>query len=223
MHLFGSDLNFKRLADRAHQSRVKRLIHICLRHSNIILESSRNRCVHLVNDSQRSVTVFHRIYNDPDCEQIIDLIHGFILVDHLFIYTEEMFHSTVDFRLNVRIFHMSGDLIHDLLNELLSLCLSRIDLFHQIIEYFRLRVFQCQVIQLCLYFRNTKPLRDRRVDVHGLFRLFLLLLRPHILQSPHIMQTVCKFNNDNADIFCHSKEHFPKVLRLNIQLIRRIG
>ena len=40
----------------------------------------------------------------------------------------------------------------------------------------------------------------------------------HILQCPHVMQTVSKLYHDNADILCHCKEHLAVVLQLDILL-----
>lgn len=37
------------------------------------------------------------------------------------------------------------------------------------------------------------------------------------------MQTVRKFNDNNPDILCHSKEHLSQILRLKFQFVRRIS
>ena len=106
MHLLCPDLDFKRLSCRSHQRRMKRLVHICLWHSDIVLESSRNRSIHLMDHSQCGITVLHRVHDDPHSEQIIHLIQRLILVHHLLINTEEMLHSSINLGLDRCILHM---------------------------------------------------------------------------------------------------------------------
>jgi len=121
---------------------MKRLIHIWFRHGDVIFESSRNRCIHFVDHTEGSITVFYRIYNDTYRKQIINLIQCLVLIDHLFINTEEMLHPSVDLSLDPRVFDVLGDLLHDLLDELLPLRLPGVDLVHQIIEHLRLGVLE---------------------------------------------------------------------------------
>ena len=85
VHVEGPDLDLKRRPSRSDQSRVERLVHILLRHRNIVFEPTRNRFVHLMDDTQRRIAVLDRIHNNADCKQIIDLIDGLALVDHLLI------------------------------------------------------------------------------------------------------------------------------------------
>ena len=70
-----------------------------------------------------------------------------------------------------------------------------------------MEILKRKVIQLCLHFGNTESLGDRRIDVHRLFRFFLLLLRLHKLQCAHIMKAVGKLDNDDTDILCHGEKH----------------
>ena len=43
-----------------------------------------------------------------------------------------------------------------------------------------------------------------------------------MLQRPHIMQSVCKLNDNHTDILCHGKKHLTQVLRLQFQPVRRL-
>ena len=52
VHLVGSYLYLKWLSLRSDQCGVKGLVHVGLRHGYVVLESSRNRLVHLMNDTQ---------------------------------------------------------------------------------------------------------------------------------------------------------------------------
>ena len=66
VHLIGPDLNLKRSSRFADQGRVQRLVHIRLRHGDIVLEPPRHRRIHLMDDSQDSVTVLDRLHQHAD-------------------------------------------------------------------------------------------------------------------------------------------------------------
>ena len=207
VHFKSTDLNFKGLAVRTDQCGVERLIHVRLRHGDVVLETSGNGLIHFMYDPQRCVTVLHRIYNDPDCKQIVDLIQGLILINHLFIDTEEMFDPAVDLGMDPGVIDMLPDLSDNLIDERLTFASLQIDLFHQIIIDFRFQIFQRKIIQFDLYLGNTQPLSDGCVDIHGLPGFFFLFGRGHIFQSPHIVKPVCQFDKNDPDILGHSQEH----------------
>ena len=54
-----TDLDLKGLAGGAHQRRVKRLVHIRLRHGDVIFKTPRDRGVHLMDHAQSRIAVFH--------------------------------------------------------------------------------------------------------------------------------------------------------------------
>ena len=219
VHLKCADLNFKWLSVRADQRRMQRLIHIWLRHGNIVLEPARNRFIHLMDDAKCRIAVFDSIYQDTYCKQIINLIDRLVLVDHLFIDTEEMFDSSVNLRFNGCFIHMLLDLFDDIVYKLLSFTFTKSNFIHQIIVYIWFQIFQRKVIQLYFDFGDTKSHSDRCINIHRFTGFFLLFLRSHILQGAHIMQAVCKLDQNNTDILCHGKKHLSKVFCLKFYFI----
>ena len=141
MHLKGPDLDLKRLAVAADQCGVQRLVHIRLRHGNIVLEPARDRLVQLMDNTQGSVTVLYRIYNDAHCKQIINLIQRLVLVDHLSVDAEEMLHASVNLGLNAGLLHVGGNLINNALDKLLPGILTKGNLFRQVIVDIWLQIF----------------------------------------------------------------------------------
>ena len=209
VHLLGTDLDLKGLPRRPHQRRVERLVHVRLRHGDVILKTSRDRGVHLMDHTQRRVAVLYRVHDDPHGEQVVHLVQRLVLVHHLLIYTEEMLHPAVDLRLDVCILHMLCNFRHDLLDELLALGLPLVQVLHQLIVDIRLPVFKREVIELRLDLRYTEPPGDGRVNVHRLPCLLLLLGRRHKLQRAHIVEPVRKLDDNDTDILGHGQEHFP--------------
>ena len=223
MHLKRTDLYLKRSSARSDQRRMQRLIHVRLRHRNIIFKTSRNRFVHLMYHTECRITVFDRIYDDTHCKKIIDLIERFVLVYHLFVNAEEMFDTAVDLCFDTRFFDMGTHFCDNTVHKFLAFCFTQSDLFYQVIINFRLQIFQRKVIQLYLDLGNTKSLSKRSINIHRLSRFFFLFFRLHIFQRTHIVKPVCKLDQDHTDILCHGKEHLTQILRLYFHLICRIA
>jgi single-stranded-DNA-specific exonuclease len=118
------------------------LVHIWLRHGNVILESARDRFVHLMDDAKGCITVLDCIYQNTDCKQIINLIDRLVLIDHLLVNTEEMLDSSIHLCLDSGIVHMLLDLAYDIIDKFLAFTLTKSDLVHKIIIYIRFEIFQ---------------------------------------------------------------------------------
>ena len=207
MHFKCTDLDFERLSVRADQCCMQRLIHIGLRHCDIIFKSAGDRLIHLMDNTKSCITVLHSIYNDTYGKQVINLINGFILIDHLLIDAEEMLHAAIHLCPDIGILHMLLYLFHDRINKFLTGAFAKSNLFYQIIVNIRLQILKRKIIQFHLDLGNTKPHRDGSIDIHGFSCFLLLFLWSHILQGTHIMKTVRKLDQDDADILSHCKEH----------------
>ena len=141
MHLKGTNLDFKGLSGAANQRGMQGLIHICLRHGNIILESAGNRFVHFMNYAQRRITVLYRIHDNPHRKQIINLVQRLMLVFHFLIDTEKVFYTPIHLCFNPGTGNVLADLIHNALNVLFSGTLAHGNLIHQIIIDIRFQIF----------------------------------------------------------------------------------
>ena len=74
VHLVSTDLDLKWLSVVADQSGMQGLIHVLLRHGNIIFETAWDRLIHLMDHTQGRITVFHAVNHNPDRKQVIDLL-----------------------------------------------------------------------------------------------------------------------------------------------------
>ena len=141
MHLKGTDLDLKGLSAAADQGGMQGLVHIGFWHGNIILETTRNGFIHLMDHSQCCITVLYRIHDDPHGKQIINLIQGLSLIFHFLINTEKMLYTAINLRLDAGIFNMLADLIHNVLNILFTHTFAHCDLIDQIIIDIRFQIF----------------------------------------------------------------------------------
>ena len=130
-----------------------------------------------------------------------------------------MFHSSLYICLDLGIVHVLFDFSHDGLYIFLTGTLLLCDLGYQIIIDIRLQIFQRKVIKFDLDLGNTEPLGDRRIDIHRFPCDALLFLRRHMLECPHVVQSVRQLDHDDADVLCHGKKHLAQILRLHLQLI----
>ena len=94
-----------------------------------------------MDHAQGRVAVLHRIHDDPDREQVVDLIQRLVLVLHLLIDAEKMLDPAVQPGLDAGILHMLGNLFHDLADVSLPFASADGDLIHQVVIDLRLQIF----------------------------------------------------------------------------------
>ena len=141
VHFHCSNLHFKRLPQRSNQSSVQGLIIIWFRHGNIVFKSALNRLIFFVNDTQCRIAVLYTVYNNPHSKKIKYLVKGFVLGDHLLIYTKGMFHPPVYMSLNFGLLHESFNFLHKLFDSLFSLTELGISLALHLMIFLWLQVF----------------------------------------------------------------------------------
>ena len=149
------DLSLKYLEPEAYYDLVRkvamqRLVHIGLRHRDIILKPPRNGTVHLMNNTKRGITVFDGIDNDPNGKQIKDLIQRLILADHLLIDAEKVLRPAFDLRLDLRLFDLLPHFFYQLTDIFIPDIFPKGNLSHKIIIRFRFQIFQRKIVQFRL-------------------------------------------------------------------------
>ena len=134
-----------------------------------------------------------------------------------------MFHPSIHLGIDVGHGHFFLYFSHNIVNKFFPGAFPKRYFLHQIVIDLGVRISQRQIVQLHLNFGYPQTHGNGRIDIHGLPGLLQLLFWRHIFQCPHIVKTVRQLNQYNPDILRHGQEHFPQILRLQFQLIRRIG
>ena len=142
VHLKRTDLDLKRCTVWSDQRGMKGLVHIWLRHGNIILETSRNWCVHLMNHTQCCITVLHSVHYDTHCKQVIDLIQSLVLIHHLLIDAEKVLDSSIYLSLDSCLIDVSFYFVYNSLYKLFPFYLTQCNLLYQIIVNIWLKILQ---------------------------------------------------------------------------------
>ena len=138
VHFIGTDLDLKGLACAADERGMERLVHIWLRHGDIVFKAARYRLIHLMDHAQSRIAVLHRFYHDAHGKKIINLIQGLILLDHLFVDTEKVLYPSAYRSLDTGLIHMLLYLIHNGPDKGLSGILAQIHLLYQIVIHIRM-------------------------------------------------------------------------------------
>ena len=151
VHLVSPYLYLERLSVIAYDCGVQRLIHVWLRHGDVVLEPAGNRLPHGVDDAQNGVAVLDSVDDDPDRYQVKDLIYLLILELHLPVYTVKMLCSAVNIVMKVHIVKRFLYLFDDRIYGFFPLALSQTYLLFQLFEFLRVKIFEGYVLQLEFY------------------------------------------------------------------------
>lgn len=118
------------------------LVTVGLRRRDIILETSRNRVPQRVDDAQGRITVRYGIRDNPDREQIVDIVKIPSLGRHLPVDTVKMLGSSVNLRFDSLRRKLLFDDGRDPFDEFLAPFFLKLDLLDQIVICVRFQVFQ---------------------------------------------------------------------------------
>ena len=149
MHLPGADLNLERIAARPDDRRVQRLIHVGLRHRDVIFEAPRQRRPHRVHRAERGVTVLDRVDDDPDRGQIVDRREVAALAD-LGVDRVEVLGTPLDLGVDLQLFELVAQTRDRLLDVGLALAPRLGHALDDLAERGRIEIAQALVLDLPL-------------------------------------------------------------------------
>ena len=221
VHLPGADLHFEGNALFRDDRRVERLVHVGLGVGNIVFESPGERMVHVVDDAETVVAVRHRVDDDADGIDIVDLVEGVAADEHLPVNAVDALLPSADLRFRNELLDAFADFFHRVGDERrVDLIVVREQVFDGVVAV-GVQVADGQVLELFFDGTDPEPVRDGRVDLESLEGLLLLLLFPHVFERPHVVQTVGELDDDDADVLGHGDEHLADVLRLLLLVSRQ--
>ena len=171
-----------------------------------------------MDNAQGGITVTDGIDDDPDCEQIVDLVQGLALVMHLFVNAEVMLDTAVDPGLDAGSLYMLAYVGHDLGDVLFTFGPASGHLIDQVEVNIGMEIFEGQIVQFHLDLGNAQPGCQGRIDVQGLLGDADLLVGGHMAQCSHVVETVGQLDHDDPDILGHGQEHLSQVSGLHLLL-----
>ena len=103
VHFAGADLYFQWCRAFTHYRRMKRLIAVRFGVGDIIIELVRQRMPQIMDNPQRGITIRHRLHDNPQREQVVNIIkifaHRLVFLSFL-VNTVNMLGPTGDFSRN---------------------------------------------------------------------------------------------------------------------------
>src|SRR5579883_1482875 len=207
VHLFCSNLNLEGHAARSNNRCMQRLVKIGPRHRDEILDAARHRMPFVVNHTECRVAVFHRVGNDANGDNVVDLIERDLLAFEFQVDRIGALHAAFDARRDVLARQPLLDLALHLFQPVLIFLTLGFDFANKVGGRFRMQSLEREVFQLAANLAHSKTMRDRRIDIDRLLRNRLLALARQGCDRAQVMQTVGKFDDDHADIGGHREQH----------------
>ncbi len=170
VHLFGADLNFEVLAFGADHRSVQRLIKIRPRDRNEILDPAGHRRPFVVDHAQRAVAVLHRVGDDADGEQIVDLVERDLLPFELLIDGVGALHAGFHARRNALAAKFGFDRAAHALEVFFVGGALGFDRLRNFRPGFGIEIPEGQIFQFAADLAHAEAVRDGRIDLQRLAR-----------------------------------------------------
>ena len=214
MHVLGADLHFKLMAAGRDEGGVEALVSVGPGHADEVLDATGDGRPLGVEQAEDGPTIVFRLADDADGEQVVDLVDRDLLRGELLLDGVE----ALDARLDAARLAVPSEDLPDVADDggeegLIGVA----EVFHFGGEFLvgeGVGVAEGEVLKLAAQLAHAKAMRERGVYVERLARDLLPLLRRQMLESAHIVEAVGEFDDDDADVGDHGKEHLADVLGL---------
>ena len=214
VHAQGPDLQLDRLAAGADDRGVQRLVHVELRHRDVVLEPSGDGVPPRVDGAESRVAVADVVHQDADADQVVDVVEADVPGDHLLVDRVVVLRPAGHRGLDLGLAQVGADVLDDFLEEDVA---PRRPAGHQpgdLVEPLGVQRLEGEILQLPLDRVHAEPVRQRSVDLQDLPGLALLLLPLQVAQRPHIVQPVGELDDQHADVAGHRDHHLADGLGL---------
>ena len=196
---------------------MQALIHIELRHGDIVLEATRHGVPQRMHGAQNRIAVAHRFHDNAHRDEVVNLGKALAALRHLLIDGIQVLRAAGDMRVSDAHARQFGIERFDNGSQIrLTLVATLGDQAADLLELRRLKVIKREVFKLPLDGADTQPMRDRRINFKRLARLEDASILLQRAQGAHIVQAVGEFDNNHANVFAHGNEHLAHGRRLLI-------
>src|ERR1039457_3585697 len=214
VHFLGADLHFEVLAVRPHHGGMQRLVEIGAGDGDEVLDAAGNGPPLVVDHAQGGVAVLHRVGDDTQRHQVVDLLDGDFLALDLLIDGIRPLEAAFHARGNAFAAQLALDGGADLVQEFFVGVALRFDGLGDLREGFRIQMEEGEVFQLAAHFAHAEAVRDGGVDFDGLGGHVRPALGAQVPERAHVVQAVRQLHDDDADVVDHGQQHFAKALGL---------
>ena len=215
MHLVGSNLNLERAGRGADNRRMERLVVIDLGHGDIVFKATGHGVPQRMYRTECGVAIAHRMRDDAQCHQVVDLGEFLALALHLLVDGPIVLGAAIDLEaLQANAVELVGERL-DGLGQIAFANLARLRHHaRDALVGIGLQVEEGQVLELPLNRAHAQTVGQGRIHVHGLASLKQATVLAKGRQRTHVMQAVGKLNDNDADVLGHGEEHLAQRKRL---------
>ncbi len=207
MHLTSADLHLERLAPRPDHSRVQRLVQVELGHRDVVLEPALHRLPRRVDRPEGGVAVLHRVDDDPDADEVEDLVELPALHDHLLVDAPQVLRPAGDLRRDTQLRQAPAHLVEHVVEVLVSLGAAR---RHHVVDLgvaLGMQRREREILELLLHLLHAEAMRQRCVDVERLLGGAALLVLGERGDRAHVVEPVGELDDQDPQVLGHRDEH----------------
>ena len=199
IHTLGANLHLDPDTSLAHQCTMQGLISVAL---GMLHPVAHTVCLVPVNSCDYGeyvitlisfsllVILLRGIEDNPYGIEVVDLLEGNLLGDHLVPDGVRRLHALLDFEIETGIVQRLADRFYEFVNALFLVGHVAVYLGADVIIGIRLLVTQPDVLHLGLDLIETEPVRQRNENEHGLAQNLVALVFRHEFDGAAIVQTV---------------------------------
>ena len=214
VHGVGADLDLDGLALRPDDRRVQRLIHVELRHRDVVLEPAGNRVPLGMHRAECGIAVANVLDEDPHRDEVEDLLELALARHHLLIDRPIVLGSPGDCRLDARRLEHLGDLGPDRIEVFLASRCVGADELDDVVVALGIQSGEREVFQLPLDGVHPEAVSQRRVDLQGFLGLANGALAWEVLPRAGVVQPVGELDDEHPDVARHRDDHLADCLGL---------
>ena len=209
-----ADLDLDRLALGPDDRRVQRLVHVELRHRDVVLEPAGHRVPPRVQRAERRVAVAHRLDEHAHRDEVVDLLEVAAAHDHLLVDGVVVLRPAGHRGLDLGAAQVVGHLRAHPGEVLLTGRCALGDEPHDLVVDLGVEGGEGQVLQLPLDGVHAEPVGQRRVDLERLVGLALGRLARDVAPGAGVVQPVGELDDEDADVAGHRDDHLAHGLGL---------
>ncbi len=167
-----------------------------------------------MNRPQHRIAILHRFGDDADGQQVVNLIKGDALADHLLVDAVQPLDAALD--------HSFHDVFLQLLlkgldhagQELLSRLAAGFHGGVNLVVADGIDITEGQIFEFAAHLAHAETVGQRSVDFKGLACNLLPADLGQMLQRAHVVQPVGQFDQHHANVIHHGEDHLADVLGL---------
>ena len=214
VHVTGADLHLQRLALRPDDRGVQGLVHPEPGLGDVVLEPPGHGLPQRVHHPDGRVAVADGVAQDPDADQVVDVVEVAALDDHLLVDRPVVLGPSLDRRTDLHGVQRRADVGADLGQIGVP---RRGAIGHQpddLVVALGMQDGEGQILQFPLDRRHAEPMCQRRNDFQGLGGFADLLLRRQEPHRAHVVQTVGHLDDQHPWVAGHRDDHLADGLGL---------